>query len=122
MNASATDPIALVLATAIAVLITAAFAFGDRDAGRRGWIIVAALVALLIAAGLIDLYSRSPRETHPLSVITGALVPVLGAFGLARATRRVRPWIRWPVVFVAALVLLLAGLLLGATLAPRLFS
>jgi hypothetical protein len=46
----------------------------------------------------------------------GGTLPVVGALGMIRGTRAVRPWLRWPMVFVTTLVLLFAGLLLGATL------
>jgi hypothetical protein len=34
-------------------------------------------------------------------------------------SRRMRPWARWPVIYLATLVLLFAGLLIGGTMLPR---
>jgi hypothetical protein len=77
---------------------------------------------LLAAIGIFDLLGERPRETHLATAVLGAALPVLGALGLARGMRRVRPWVRWLVVFLAALVSLLGGLLLGASILPRFFG
>jgi hypothetical protein len=39
---------------------------------------------------------------------------------MIHATRRVRPWVRWIMVFGTAFFLLFGGLLLGATIPSRL--
>lgn len=120
MNDSVFDGTALLVATLVAVLIAAALLVADRGNNhRRAWI-VAGLVTLglSVLAGL-DLLRESPRETHVSGIVTGIAVAVLGSLGIVRGTRRVRPWIRWPLTSVVALVLLLSGLLMGASYVSR---
>ena len=118
MGNSAVDVTALVVGVVIALVITGALGWalhpGDT---RRGWMAAGGLFLALTALGVIDLLRHSPRETPFGIVIIGALVPVLCTLGLLRATRSVRPWIRWPVAFVLAFVLVFGGLLLGAAVA-----
>ena len=90
------------------------------DNHRRGWLAAALLAAGLVILGLADLLARAPRETSIAAPIVGGILPVLGAVGMVRGTRRVTGWIRYPLVFVMTLVLLFAGLLIGATFASRL--
>ncbi len=111
---------ALWLGLAIALVITVVVVVAHRDDNlRRGWIAAAALAVVLLALGLVDLQRASQRDTHLLAPILGAILPAAGASAMARASRRMRPWLQWPLVFVAALVLLFGGLLFGAAVAPR---
>jgi hypothetical protein len=78
---------------------------------------------VLIAIGVLDLLRQEPRETHMATVILGGTLPVLGALGTLRGTRRVsKRWIRWPLIFLMTFVLLFVGLLIGATVLPRYLS
>jgi hypothetical protein len=111
---------ALVLALVIAGGITTALLVAHRgDNKRRGWIMSGLVTAVLVAIGAVDLLRESPRETHFATLVFGAGLPVLGATGLIQATRQVRPWIRWLLVFAVTVVLLFAGLVIGATVLPR---
>jgi hypothetical protein len=112
---------ALLLAITIALVITVVLIRAHAvENHRRGWITAGILAAVLTAVGVIDLLRVTPRETNIATVIVGAALPVFGALGMIRATRGVRPWIRWPLVFLTAFVLLFGGLLIGATFASRL--
>ena len=123
MDTSAIDLPALTLAAIIALAITLLLWAAQRgDNSRRGWLVAAVITAVLLATGLIDLLRAKPRETHVAAVLLGASLPVLGSAGLVRGTRRVRPLVRWPLVFLTAVVLLLAGVLLGAALVPKLLG
>jgi hypothetical protein len=116
------DVPALLIAIGIALVITVALRTAHRGENhRRGWITAGVLVAALAGIGILDLLRVTPREMQLATVIIGAALPVIGALGMIRGTRGVRPWIRWPLVFATAFVLLFAGLLIGATLASRLF-
>jgi hypothetical protein len=118
MGSSAVDFIAVGTGAAVALLIVVALVLALReDNARRGWIVAGALFVVLSAAGIADLLRHSPRETPISNVLIGVLVPVLGTLGILRATRRVRPWIRWSVAYLTAFLLVFAGFLLGATLA-----
>jgi hypothetical protein len=120
---SIADLSALFVAVAIALVITIALMRAQRgDNHRRGWITATVLVLAIWTIGAVDLLRATPHETHPAAVVVGALLPVLGALGMIRGTRPVRPWIRWPLVFLTTFALLLGGLLIGATLAPHLIS
>lgn len=111
---------ALVLATTIAAVVATALILAHRgDDNRRGWIVAAALAAVLLALGSADLLRQSPREMHITTVLIGGSLPVLGALGMVRGTRRVHLWVRWMMVFATALVLLFGGLLIGAAVLPR---
>jgi Na+/phosphate symporter len=117
---NAFDVGALLLGVVVAALITGAVAFGQRGEGRRRvWIVAGIAAAVLMAAGVFDLLREEPRETHLATVFIGIPLPVLGAVLLQRAMRRVRPWIRWAVVFLVTLALLFVGLLIGGAIAPR---
>ena len=112
---------ALLVASTIALVITVALMRAHAvESHRRGWITAGVLAAALTAIGATDLLWATPRETNFATVIVGAALPVLGALGMIRGTRSVRPWIRWPLVFLVAFVLLFGGLLIGATIASRL--
>lgn len=119
MDAGAFDLSALFLGIFVAFAITVAFLVASRGTRRREWITAGALSAALVALGLMDLLRASPRETHLATVFVGAVFPVLGALGLARATAPMRPQFRWPLVFVVTFALLFAALLIGATMVPR---
>ena len=84
-----------------------------------GCLTIVVLGAVLIAIGLVEILTARPREVHVATIVLGVPLPILGALGLIRATRRMRAWVRWPIVYVATLVLMFAGLLLGATMVPR---
>lgn len=118
---SVVDLPALLVAFVIALAITAVLLRAHRgDNHRRAWIAAGGVAAAVIAVGFIDLALARPRETMFSTVVVGALLPVLGALGMVRATRRVRPWVRWVMVFGTTFLLLFGGLLIGATLASRL--
>ena len=119
---SVVDLPALLVSVLVALAITVTLMVAHRgDNHRRGWIAAGGVTVVLIAIGLIDLLRVSPRETNVGAVLVGVALPVLGALGMIRATRRVRPWIRWLMVFFTAYALLFGGLLIGATVASRLF-
>lgn len=123
MDVSAIDFPALLLGLFIAVIVTAALMFAHRgEQNRRGWMVAGGFAALLAALGLFDLLRESPRETHLGTPFVGAILPVLGGLGMVRATRRVRPWLRWGMVFVTTFVLLFAGVLLGAAIIAKYLS
>ena len=120
MDTSAIDFPALTLGIIAAGIITVALAWGARHAGAaRSWIAAAVVTVILMAVGFTDLLRERPRETHVATLLIGVPLPVLGALGLQFAMRRVRPSIRWAVVFLVAFVLLFLGLLTGAAIAPR---
>src|SRR5688500_917789 len=120
MDTSAVDFHALALALTIALAITVALWWAYQGGNvRRGWIAAATLTALLLAIGLADLLSATPRETHLATVLVGAPLPVLGAMGMIVGTRRVRPGVRWAMVFATAFALLFGGLIIGATVVPK---
>ena len=118
---SVLDLPALLLALAITLLISGGLlAAHGEDNRRRAWIVAGGLFALLVAIGLLDLLTRSPRDTHVATVVLGAAFPVAGTVGVIRATRRLRRrWVRWIVVSLATFALFFAGLLIGATVVPR---
>ena len=110
---------ALIVGIVFAAIITAVIAFFADKGTNRDWLVAGGLALLLMAIGIANLLTENPRETHIATAIVGALLPVAGATGITHGTRRVRPWIRWPVVFISSFVLLLGGLLLGASIIPR---
>lgn len=120
MDTSAIDFHALALGVLASLVITGALAWASRRQGAtRLWVTAAAVTAALVTIGLVDLMRERPRETHIATLLVGIPMPVLGAVGLQYAMRRVRPWVRWSVVFLVAFVLLFAGLLVGAAIMPR---
>jgi hypothetical protein len=124
MEHSVLDLPALFVAILVSIIITGVLivAHGDYNK-RRGWIAAGLLAAALIAIGLFDLLRQQPRETHLATVFLGATLPIVGAIGVIRGTKRVtRRWIRWPVIFLATFILLFVGLLFGATIVPRYLS
>jgi uncharacterized membrane protein len=110
---------ALLLAILISAAITAVLALYAREGRKRDWLIAGAAALALVAIGIANLMTESPRETHIATAFTGAMLPVAGAMGIIAGTRRVRPWLRWLVVFLLTFVLLVCGLLLGASILPR---
>jgi hypothetical protein len=123
MDWSVVDVPALLLSILIAASIATALLFAYRgEDKRRTWIVGGVLVAVIMVLGVLDLAREVPRETHIATPFFGSAVPVLGALGMVRGTRGVRMWLRWSMVFVTALILLFGGLLLGATLLPRLLA
>lgn len=120
MDTGSIDYAALSLALAIVLVVVVALAWADRDAlPRRSWLMAAALAAVLMTIGIVEVLTAKPREVHVAAILIGVPSPILGALGLIRATRRMRPWVRWPVIYVSTLVLLFAGLLVGAAMVPR---
>lgn len=119
MDTSAIDFGALGTGVAVALLITSALGWAQLNSWSRVWIVAGILTVVLIAIGLADLLRERPRETHIATVLVGIPLPVLGAVGMQRAMRRVRPWLRWIGVFLTTLVLLFAGILIGAAMLPR---
>jgi uncharacterized membrane protein HdeD (DUF308 family) len=115
------DYAALALGILIAAAITLVLMRAHRgENSRRGWITAGVVAAILLAIGIIDLMAAPRRELPLATVIVGATLPVLGAVGMIHATRRVRPWVRWIMVYVTTLLLLFIGLLIGATAPSRL--
>jgi UDP-N-acetylmuramyl pentapeptide phosphotransferase/UDP-N-acetylglucosamine-1-phosphate transferase len=123
MQHSVLDLPALFLAIVIAVVVTGVtIAAHDEGSTRRTWLAALALAVVLITIGVIDLVGEQPRETHLATVILGVSLPIVGAIGTMRGTKRVsRRWIRWPLIFLSAFVLLFVGALVGATVVPRFF-
>jgi hypothetical protein len=122
MEHSVVDIPALILSVVIAAAITVALELAHADDNhRRGWIVSGAVAAVLTLLIMADLLRATPRQTPLITAVFGGVLPVLGALGLVRGTRRMRPWIRWPLVFITAFILLYGGLLLGATYGTRLF-
>ena len=115
----AVDVPALTLSLLAAAAVTAAVGFLADKRTNRDWLVTAGLALIVMAIGIANLMTESPRETHIAAPIVGALLGVFGATGLTHGTRRVRPWIRWPAVFLGTFVLLLGGLLFGASVLPR---
>ena len=115
----AVDLAALSLAVVIAAAITGVVAFFASTQTRRDWVVAGGLALVIMTAGIVNLLTEKPRETHIATAVVGSLLPVAGALSLARAMRRVRAWLRWLVVFLIAFVLLIGGLLLGASILPR---
>lgn len=117
MGNSALDVTALVIGAVVALVITGGLGWAVRDGTvRRGWLAAGALFAVLTLLGVVDLLRYSPRETAFSTVVIGMAVPVSSALGLLLATKRVRAWLRYTVVYLASFVLIFAGFLLGATL------
>lgn len=120
MDTSAIDFTALGVGAATAAVITGVLGVAARgERWRRTWVAAVAVTIVLIAVGLADLLRERPRETHVATVLLGIPLPVLAAVGMIRATRTVRPWYRWPLVYGTALLTLFAGLFVGAALLPR---
>src|SRR2546423_15268896 len=123
MDWSIVDVPALFLSILIAAAIASALLFAYREEDkRRAWIVAGILVAVIVVLGVLDLARETPRETHIATPFIAGSLPVLGALGMVRATRPVRMWVLWLLVWVSALALLFAGLLLGATTLPRLLG
>ena|SRR5438552_3772793 len=115
------DYAALAVAVLISVAIATILLRAHRgESSRRGWITAAYVSATLIAIGIIDLVAAPRHEIPGATVLVGATLPVLGAVGMIHATRRVRPWVRWLMVFATAFVFLFGGLLIGATVPSHL--
>ena len=110
---------ALLLAVVISAAITALLVLYARNGQKRDWLIAGGVALVLAVIGVANLMTESPRETHVATAFTGALVPVAGAMGVIAGTKRVRPWLRWLVVFVLTFVFLILGLMLGASILPR---
>src|SRR5688500_9022340 len=116
----AVDVAALSLSIIISAAITAVLARFANSGTRRDWVVAGATALLLMLIGIVDLLTERPRETHMATAVVGALLPVAGAIGVMRGSRRIqRAWLRWLIVFLVAFVLLLGGLLLGASILPR---
>ena len=113
---------AIVTSFGIAFLITLVMWMAHgRFEQRRFWLSATVLTAALVAIGVVDLLSATPRETPFTTVILGAAMPVFGVAGLIRATRLLPAWLRLPLAYCVAVILLYGGLLLGATIVPRFF-
>ena len=119
MDAGAFDFSAMIVAILVSLAITVAFFFAERRTRRFAWMTAGVLAAALVSIGVIDLLRATPRETHLATVFVGGVAPVLGALALARATAPMRPYFRWPLVFLVTLVLLFGALLFGAAVMPR---
>jgi hypothetical protein len=116
----AASVIALVLAVVIAASVTTTLIMSERPFDhRRIWRAGGILAVVLIALGLLDVFTRSPRELTPSVIVLGAATPILGSIGIIYGTRRVKPWVRWILVFVTAFLLLFVGLIFGATTTAR---
>src|SRR5881409_781780 len=111
MDASVLDVPALLLAVFIAAAIATGLLRAYRQENkRRAWIVAGVLAAVLTALGAFDLLRQNWHDIHPAAAFVGSALPVLGALGMVRGTRGVRMWLRWPMVFAVALVLLFSGL------------
>lgn len=120
MDTGAIDSAALALALGVTLIIDVALGWSERDAiPRRSWLMAAALAAVLMTIGIVEVLTAQPREVHVATVFIGVPLPILGALGLIRATRGMRPWVRWPIIYASTLVLLFVGLLIGAAMVPR---
>jgi UDP-N-acetylmuramyl pentapeptide phosphotransferase/UDP-N-acetylglucosamine-1-phosphate transferase len=115
----AVDTAALTLSIVISAAITVVLALFATSGTRRDWIVAGVMALVLATIGVVDLLTEKPRETHLATAIIGALFPVAGAMGLTRAMRGARPWTRWLSVFLLAFLLLLGGMLFGASILPR---
>jgi hypothetical protein len=115
----AVDVPALLLAVVLSAVITAALALFADKGTHRDWAAAGAIALAVFAIGMIDLMRETPRETFWATWIFGAAVPVAAATGVLHSTRSMRPWIRYPVVFLLTVVMLFGGLLIGATLVTR---
>jgi hypothetical protein len=116
MSLTAVDFVTLLIAVAIAAVVaTTLLRFDSRVLVRRGWIIAGALTLALVALGGVDLLRQPWPDVKFSTVVIAALFTVIGTKGMVQGTRRVRPWLRWLLAFVVALVLLFGGLLTGAT-------
>jgi UDP-N-acetylmuramyl pentapeptide phosphotransferase/UDP-N-acetylglucosamine-1-phosphate transferase len=115
----AVDVAALSLSLVLSAAITAVLILYAGSGTRRDWMVAGVVSLVLMAIGIIDLLTEKPRETHLATAIVGALLPVAGATGVTRALRNSRTWVRWLSVFLTAFVLLIAGLLVGASILPR---
>ena len=124
MDTAAVDFAALAIGIGVAAVIVAALAWADRGAiARRSWIVAAVLGGALITIGLLEILTSKPREVHIATILVGVPLPILSALALIRATRSMRrQWVRWSIIYVATLLLLFAGLLLGAAWIPRYFA
>ena len=120
MDTSAIDFPALAVGLGSAAIITAAVVVAARtQSWRRIWLTAAVVTVVLVALALVNLSGEQPRETHIATVLGGIPLPVLGAVGMVATTRRARPWVRWTLVYVTAVLLLFTGALLGAAVLPR---
>jgi len=125
MQLSAADTVTLLIAVVLAATVTTTLLAAARsplDASRRTWLAAGALSLVLITLGVLDVYTRTPREVALSTIVIAATIPVLGTVGMIRGTRRVRPWLRWLIVFVTAFLLLFASLLLGASYLSRMLG
>jgi uncharacterized membrane protein HdeD (DUF308 family) len=121
MTLTATDSVTLLIAIAIAAgVATVLLRYESRELVRRGWIVAGILTLVLLAIGALDLFRRPWPDVKFSTVLIAALFTVLGTKAMVHATRRVRPWLRWLLAFVIALVMLFGGLLTGATGVSRL--
>jgi hypothetical protein len=121
MEHSVLDLPALFLAIVIAAVVSGVtIAAHDDGSTRRTWLAALGLAVALLAIGIFDLVREQPRETHLGTVVLGVTLPILGAIGTMRSTKRVRRrWIRWPLIFLATFLLVFVGTLVGATVVPR---
>lgn len=115
----AVDLTALSLSIVISAVITAVVIRFASTGTRRDWAVAGILALVLMIAGIAELLTEQPRETHLATWIVGAVLPVAAATGIARALRSSRTWVRWLSVFMTAFLLLVAGLLIGASVVPR---
>jgi intracellular septation protein A len=117
---SVIDISALVVSILVAAGVTAAMLVAfQHENRRRAWIAAALTTAVLIVLGAADVLLRPPREQKVSTVILAAAITVLGALGFVRGTRSVRMWIRAPLTFLVAYVLLMSSLLFGADYVSR---
>jgi UDP-N-acetylmuramyl pentapeptide phosphotransferase/UDP-N-acetylglucosamine-1-phosphate transferase len=113
---SVVDIPAVLLGLIVAAVITAVLLWAHRaDNHRRGWIAAGVIVLVLGALGALDVARESPRETNFTTPLIAALVATLAALGMVRATHRANLWLRAPIVFVTALIMLFGGLLFAAS-------
>ena len=115
----AVDVTALSLAILVSAAITAVLIRFASTGTRRDWIVAGIVALVLMLAGIAELLTERPRETHLATWVVGAMLPVAAGTGITRALQHSRTWVRWLSVFLTVFLLLISGLLLGASVAPR---
>jgi hypothetical protein len=115
----AVDVPAITLAAVLSAAITAALGFFGDKGTRRDWIVAGGVALAVFAIGMIDLLRETPRETFWATWIFGAGVPVAVSTAVLHSTRAMKPWVRYPTIFLITFVLLFGGLLFGSSVLPR---
>lgn len=113
---SVIDLPALMIALVVAAVLAASLLYADRgNRHRRSWAVAGILALALIVLSAIEILPHGPLTPKLSTPIVASILDTLATLGMVRATRRVPMWARALLVFVTALVMLLGGLLLGAS-------